>query len=508
MVSSTEVNQPTLRPTLLAWLQTKSATTQVLLLGGATLAVGYGATHLPGPLQLLEWAGLAGLGLWSIRRIRAASPSEVSLKSLTAAQVQQAIAKTQLQIERLQAEAQVVQADHSATHYTERLVQIEAGLQRRSLEVQIIGTRAGGKTALYQSLSNLSDNGPSESELQAWHWAKDAEVDLNALGDAASQTAVPQADIVLAVVQGDITQAERQALQHLGRQQQRILLALNKCDQYLPAQVELVLAQIRQSVQDFLAAEDVMAISVCPQPMKVRRHQPDGTFQDTWETPQPQLEPLLQRLNHVATQELNPLVRQRAYREILCLQETIHGDLNQLRRDRALPLIERYQWIAGGTAFANPLPSLDMVATAVITGKLIQELASIYNIPLSLERAGEIAGVLAKALVQMGLAEAITQLLSTVLKGNLLTYAAGGALQGVSAAYLTRVAAFSLIELFEVYRPHEAGWQLDVVALQKIAQRVFSEHQRLDIVKDFVQQTLAKLQIPSSAIAVSNAAAS
>jgi uncharacterized protein len=141
-----------------------------------------------------------------------------------------------------------------------------------------------------------------------------------------------------------------------------------------------------------------------------------------------------------------------------------------------------------------------MVATAAITGKMIQELAGIYQIQISLDRATEIAGVFAKNLIQMGLVEASSQVLSLALKGNTITYVAGGMLQGVGAAYFTRMAGLSLVELFEVHRTNES-WQLDSTLLNQIVQRIFKASSRMDVVKDLIQQTLRRFRLEEREIA-------
>jgi hypothetical protein len=409
-------------------------------------------------------------------------------RSLTPEQVQQAIAQTKIQIEQLRSEAQMV---NSVACHTAELAEINQSLTRQTLDVQIVGTRAVGKTALRQALA-AQQGGVAQ---QQWWFADETDLAVASTNET---------DVVLLVVQGDLTQAEWHTLQQLQASHQRLLLVLNKQDQYLPTQAELVLAQLRQRVQGIVAAQDVVAIATCPQPIKVQRHQVDGSHQETWETPPPQLQPLLERMQTVATQEVKQLVLQRAYHQNCLLQTKIQGELNQLRRDRALPLIERYQWIAAGTAFANPLPSLDMVATAAITGKMIQELAGLYRISLSLDRATDIAGVFAKTLIQMGVVEAASQLLSAVLKGNAITYVAGGMLQGVGAAYFTRIAGLSLIELFEVQPTEASGWQFDPMALGQIVQRLFQQHQRLDVFKEMVQQAGSRFR-PADPVVIASA---
>jgi uncharacterized protein len=470
------------------WFRSQPFSTQ-LLLGGGLLAGGYGITHLPSPVELIGWAGVMGAGLWGIRRFwQTATPSgQTKAQLLTLEQVQQAITQTKAQLEQLVRESQ--DGPSLREHYTTGLLQIEQSIGRQTLELQIVGTRCVGKTVL----RHLLEQQCLESIESSWIFSTPDELAAEDIQMDGAEV-LKRTDVVLFIVQGDLTQVEWAALKQLQTLHKRVLLVLNKQDQYLPAQAELLLEQIKQRVQGMVASEDVMAIATSPQPLKIRQHHEDGTYQETWQTPQPQIQSLLCRMQSVAAQDVQQLVLQRAHQQTLAVQTTIQDGLNQVRRDRTLPLIERYQWIAAGAAFANPLPSLDMVATAAITGKMIQDLANAYQIKLSLDRATEIAGVLAKTLIQMGLVEASSQLMSTVLKGNAATFVVGGAIQGVGAAYFTRMAGLSLIELFEVHQVSESVWQLDNVALRQIVKRVFGQHQRLDVVKDLVQQTLFRFK--------------
>jgi uncharacterized protein len=461
---------------------------------GLLLAAGYLIAHLPGA-GLLGWASVTGAALWSTRRLWRKKAASLEQRSLTAAAVNSAIAQTRLQLEQWVEEA----PGQSRAEYDIALVEIERSLMRQTLELQIVGTRAVGKTALKQLIQQQTQ----QEDLQQWSFTALHECTAESfacLEGGQLPTSVYQADVVLFVVQGDLTQLEWSALQQFEVHQKRVLLVLNKQDQYLPAQAELVLAQLRQQVQSIVAPEDVVAIAAVPQAIKVRRHQPDGSYQETLETPQPQIQSLLDRMATVAAQEVSQLVLQRAYQHTLALQQTIQAGLNRVRRDRALPILERYQWISAGVAFANPLPSLDMVATAAITGKMIQELAEIYRIQISLDRATEIAGVFAKNLIQMGLVEASSQVLSLALKSNTVTYVAGGMLQGVGAAYFTRMAGLSLVELFEVHRTAES-WALETTQLNPIVQRIFKATSRFDVVKDLVQQTRRRLWSETTVIA-------
>ncbi|MEQ8963994.1 MAG: YcjF family protein, partial [Coleofasciculus sp. C2-GNP5-27] len=168
-------------------------------------------------------------------------------------------------------------------------------------------------------------------------------------------------------------------------------------------------------------------------------------------------------------------------RSAISLKAEAKTALNQARRDRALPLIEQYQWIAAATAFANPVPALDLLATAAISSQLVIELAGIYQQKFSLSQAQLAAKTLASLMVKLGLVELSTQTIGGILKSNAFTYIAGGAVQGVSAAYLTRLAGLSLIEYFqdqEISEPTATDQPLNLDRLKEKLQTVFQQNQR------------------------------
>ena len=95
------------------------------------------------------------------------------------------------------------------------------------------------------------------------------------------------------------------------------------------------------------------------------------------------------------------------------------------------------------------MPSLDLLAATAINAQLIVDLGAVYGQKFSLAQAKTAAGTLAELLVKLGLVELSTQALGSVLKTHAATYVVGGAVQGVSAAYLTRMVGLSLIDFFE-----------------------------------------------------------
>jgi uncharacterized protein len=206
-----------------------------------------------------------------------------------------------------------------------------------------------------------------------------------------------------------------------------------------------------------------------------------------------EIEKLSDRLMQILTSEKEQLIWGTTWREATNLKQQIKTILNEVRRDRAVPIIDRYQWIAAAAAFANPVAALDLVATAAINAQLLVDLSEIYQQKFSLSQAQTASGTIGKLIVQLGLVELSTNTVVSLLKSNALTYVAGGAVQGISAAYLTRIAGLSLIEYFQEQEIGVSGEGLNLEKLGEKLKKVFEANQRGAFLQGFVTQAIARL---------------
>ena len=398
-----------------------------------------------------------------------------------------AIAAAETAINLLAAEAPNCDANSSLK---QQLSQLTAELDRQDLRLCVAGGKAVGKTMLIQELkSNWKEQ--QSQQLSFWEAApllisKD-EVKISS-------------DLVLFVTAGDITDPEFQILSQLVAAGQRLVLVWNKLDQYLPEQKAQVLQQLRQRMAGILAAEDVVAIASSPNPIKVRKHQPDGTIKE-WSEPQTaQIQPLTERLSQILTQESQKLIWANTIRLASQLTLEVKTALNGVRRDRALPIIEQYQYIAAAAAFANPVAALDLLATAAISTQMVIDIGAIYQQKFSVDRAKTVAGTLANQMLKLGLVELSTQTITTLLKSNTITFIAGGIVQGVSAAYFTRIAGLSLIEYFQTQDINTDATDVNNLKLNltKTLQTVFQQNQQVAVLQTFIKQVMQRLSPESS----------
>ncbi len=420
-------------------------------------------------------AVLLGIGLWLWQQNRVKKATLVDNSPPNREKVEKAIAKANNVINQLQTEAE----NHAAlSTLQEQFTNLNNQLERQQLNIAITGGKAVGKTTLLQALSSWKNKSNKPVTFQ----------ETKPLFTLENPTTIEAyADLVIFVTSGDLTDSQWQIWQQMAAKKQRTVLAFSKQGQYLPEARATVLHSLQQKVVD------VVAISAKPNVVKVRQHQSDGTVREWLETPAADISELAEYLQQIVVKEGQQLIWETTIRQAVNLQIEAKTALNQVREQKATPIIEKYQWIAAAATFANPVPALDLLATAAINASLIVELGNIYQQKFSFQQAQTVAGTMVRLMLKLGLVELSTKAIATLLKSNAVTFVAGGALQGVSAAYLTRVAGLSLIEYFqsqEVAINAETGLNLD--KLGQTLQKVFQQNQQVALLH-FVQQGISRL---------------
>lgn len=451
-----------------------------------------------GELGMLGAVAL-GTGLWWFQQktsknidILSASPT------INRETVEQAIAQTEILLNYLETEAN---NQDVITQLRQQLAQLTINLDRKEIKLVVTGGKGVGKTSLMQALE--SSWLPQQQQCLSLHETAALFVsgDTDTESEASAKAVMLAADLVLFMIAGDMTDSEFQAFGQLRAANQRLMLVFNKQDQYLSIERATVLQQLQQRMVGQLATEDVVAIAAAPAPVKVRQHQADASVQEWIEAQKPNLEKLSGRLTQILTQEAQQLVWTTTFRATMALKAEVKTQLNHVRRDRALPIIEQYQWISAAAAFANPVPALDLLAAMAINGQLVIELGEIYQQKISLSQAQTTAKTLGSLMLKLGLVELSTQAIGGVLKSNAVTYVAGGAVQGVSAAYLTRLAGLSLIEYFQEQEQSATNTTSQLFNLERIAQKlqaVFQQNQRTAFLQGFVKTAVGRILPQSS----------
>jgi uncharacterized protein len=383
----------------------------------------------------------------------------------------------------------------------QQLLQAQTNLTRPDRHIAITGGQKVGKSSLMKLLVDRPV--PSMTPLKyietpALFTSGAQSQTANATAERVSQNA----DLVLFVTNGDLTASEYKYLTALHRDRQRVILLFNQADRYLPDERNLILQKLQVTVKGTIAALDIVATSTAPAPIEVRKIQADGSTLKSREVPPADIGSLESQLTQILATESEKLLWASTYRQIAGVRVAAKTELNRVRRDRALPLIDQNQWIVGATAFANPVPALDLLATAAVNAQMVMDLGAIYQQKFSLEHAQAAAGAMGNVMLKLGLVELCTQTVAGVLKTNAVTYVAGGLVQGLSAAYLTHIAGLTLVEYLEaqdlVAAEPARAWNLDL--LGSTLQKVFQANERVAYVQTLVKQGIERL-VPNSAVA-------
>jgi len=473
-----------------------------VLVGGVGLAAGLG---LLGVLHEIALDGAtvlslvaAGAAVWWWRR----QPSTASTAPKPVTPVERVAVETALKA--LQPLLETLRRELGATDRAADLtgIALEAletrrqdlfqALDRTTLQIAIAGATRTGKTTLAEHLTHRMAEAP-EARFEVTECALTAETNHP---EAMLALQLHQ-DAVIYLVTEDLTDSALTDIKELSAAGQCVLLCLNKQDHYLPDDRALVIERMQSRLRVLPQTVPVVAIATAPKPMKVRTHTATGEVQERLEAQDAAIAPVTQAVSQWTTQITSHLVTQTVMRQTHQLRRDIQTALNQVRRRKALPQVEQLQWAAAATAFASPVPSLDLLATIAVNGQLVMDLGRAYHQPLSLDHAQEIAKELAAIVIKLGLVELSTQLLTTTLKSHAATYVVGGGVQAFSAAYLTRLCGESLMAYFEARAlAGQTDTTLSVSAIGQKLQALLPQTQRADFLKGLVKQGVQKLSHP------------
>jgi hypothetical protein len=435
-----------------------------------------------GEFGLLSALAVGG-GLWLFNKNQPQLGEQLNDIVVNRADVDKAIAQTQVIINQLAQEA--VNHPHLAI-LRENLAKLPLELDRKEINLAVTGGKSVGKSTVIEVLKTA----PTIQGMSL-NFAETAPL-FSVAGensDVVILSEMQKSDFVLFLTNGDLTDSEFQVLQQLKAGKQPSLLVFNKQDQYQPDERATVFQSLKQRI-----GANVVATAASPVPVKVRKHEEDGSFQEWMEQPTPDIQQLTQQLAAVVGQQGEQLVCNTTNRKVLLLKAEAKNCLNGVRRDQATPFIEQYQWIAAAAAFANPVPALDILATAAITAQMVIDLGNIYQQKISWEQAQQVAGTMGSLMLKLGLVELSTRAVTGILKTNVATFVAGGMVEGVSAAYLTRVAGLSLVAYFEQQEiALESGSALNLDKLRQVLQTVFQQNQKMAVLEAFVKQGVKRL---------------
>lgn len=387
------------------------------------------------------------------------------------------------------------------------LQEIEYKRDQQTLEIVAFGTISSGKSSVLNLLSGRDTfstdvRGGTTITRNEIPWPNNDKVtlvDTPGIGEvdgadhvAIAGEAAKDADLVVVVVDGPLRESEHELLEKLGQMEKRSIICLNKSDWYSQSDREKLIGQISRQTKGFVKPEDIVAIQAQPGHRTRRKVMADGTTKDETVTTEADIAPLAERMISIVDKDGKDLLMANVLLQSRGLVEKARLRAQESLNKKAWSIVDKYMWGAGGVAAVSPFPVVDLLAGSAISTKMILDLADVYQQKVDLQTASKWLSEMGKNLIGMLGAQGATVAATAVGASLLKTVPfagtiAGGALQGVVQALITKWIGAVFIEYFrnEMQQP-EGG-------LSGLARRQWEKVTAVDELRKLVQTAREKL---------------
>lgn len=473
------------------------------------LLIGLGAALLFGSVGWVAWR------IWRTtrrkqRRIaqRARNPSELSSTELTSETSENLALVDELQND--------LTVDPSLRERLQNLVQrVETKRENHELEIVAFGMISSGKSSLLNALAGrdvfaTDPRGGTTVNRNTIPWPGQDRVtlvDTPGLGEvegfdrvSLAAESARDADLVLLVVDGALRDSEYRLLEHLGRMEKRVLVCINKQDWYSEPERRALRGQLAEQLQAFVRPEDIVSVqSQATQRPRVRLS-PDGREVEELVDVPPDIQPLADRMLAVITRDGHELLLANLLLQSRGLVVESKRQVQAALDGEARRIVERYTWGAGAAAALSPLPIVDLVAGGALTTKMVLDLSRVYRQDMDANAVVNLLGQLGKNLIAILGVSAASPIIASLVASMLKTVPgagtlAGGALQGIVQALVTRWVGVVFIEYFQREMQTPPGGLAELARLEWQRLTTFSA------LREFVQSAQKRLlsDKPSSA---------
>ena len=250
-----------------------------------------------------------------------------------------------------------------------------------------------------------------------------------------------RSDLVLFVVDSDLTETEVRALREIAASHRPIILVLNKIDRYKADERQALLDSLRRHAAGLANERNIVTAAAAPAERLVVHVDASGEETEEWQQPDPDIAAVKELLWAILETEGKTLAALNASLFASELTDQVGRRILEARRNIGQKLIRNYCTAKGVAVALNPIPVADLVAAAAVDVSMIVHLSHVYGLPLTRNEAGSLIKTIGGQMaLLMGTVWTIHFISSALKLGSwgLSSIITGGA-QGAVAYYSTWV---------------------------------------------------------------------
>ena len=291
-----------------------------------------------------------------------------------------------------------------------------------------------------------------------------------------------KSDLMLVVIEGDLRSTETRTIRTLSKLGKRLLLVLNKIDLRGENEEKRLIEILNSRCSDFIEPKDIICTAASPQTIAIPGRKP---YQ-----PAPEINSLIRRLANILHEEGEELIADNILLQCSNLGKEGKRLLVKQRSQSAKKCIDKYGWLSSGALILTPLPVIDMIAAAAVNAQMVIEIAKIYGVEITKDKAKNLAFSVGKILATMGLVKGGVSLISSTLSLSLPTLVVSKVIQGISVSWLTRIAGASFITYFQ----QDQNWGDG--GIQEVVEYHYNLNKRDEYFKSFIRRAYERVIDP------------
>ncbi|MDH3888255.1 MAG: GTP-binding protein [Gammaproteobacteria bacterium] len=250
-----------------------------------------------------------------------------------------------------------------------------------------------------------------------------------------------RSDLVLFVIDGDMTDSEYEALQQLAQEHRPLLLVLNKCDRYTSVQRTELRDSLLARLGNLIPVENLVEVAADPPARIVISIDAEGMETETERPSPPDITVLKERIWEILEAEGKTLAALNASLFAGDLSDKVGMRVLAARSQLGEKVIRSYSLVKGLAVAINPVPVADLAAAIAVDISMIVHLSNVYGMPMTRSQSGTLIKAISGQLLLLMGATWLVHLASSLLKAGsvgLSTLLTAGA-QGAVAYYSTYV---------------------------------------------------------------------